>query len=88
MTGIVLKVGADHSNCVVKLKVYTNAGKWSEFTATVPETDGGAATQFCQEQLGRGTHSPAELAEACRGCCLQEVPYVGRVEGGRCVCRR
>jgi uncharacterized repeat protein (TIGR01451 family) len=46
MTGIVLKVGADHSNCVVKLKVYTNAGKWSEFTATVPETDGGAATQL------------------------------------------
>ena len=44
MTGIVLKVGADHPNSVVKLKVYTNAGKWSEFTATVPETAGGAAT--------------------------------------------
>lgn len=46
MTGIVLKVGADHPNSVVKLKVYTNAGKWSEFTATVPETAGGAATQL------------------------------------------
>ncbi|BBO30604.1 DUF11 domain-containing protein [Lacipirellula parvula] len=44
MTGIVLKVGADHPNSVVKLKVYTNAGKWTEFTATVPETNGGAAT--------------------------------------------
>ena len=44
MTGIVLRVGADHPNSVVKLKVYTNAGKWSEFTATVPETTGGAAT--------------------------------------------
>jgi uncharacterized repeat protein (TIGR01451 family) len=46
MTGIVLKVGADHPNSVVKLKVYTNGGKWSEFTATVPETAGGAATQL------------------------------------------
>lgn len=46
MTGIVLKVGADHPNSVVKLKVYTNAGKWSEFTATVPESAGGAATQL------------------------------------------
>jgi uncharacterized repeat protein (TIGR01451 family) len=45
MTGIVLKVGADHPNSVVKLKVYTNAGKWTEFTATVPQTPGGAATQ-------------------------------------------
>ncbi|QDT71152.1 DUF11 domain-containing protein [Lacipirellula limnantheis] len=44
MTGVVLKVGADHPNSVVKLKVYTNAGKWTEFTATVPETNGGAAT--------------------------------------------
>jgi uncharacterized repeat protein (TIGR01451 family) len=46
MTGIVLKVGADHPNSVVKLKVYTNGGKWSEFTATVPESAGGAATQL------------------------------------------
>jgi uncharacterized repeat protein (TIGR01451 family) len=45
MTGIMLAVGADHPNCVVKLKVYSNAGKWTEFTATVPETLGGAATQ-------------------------------------------
>jgi uncharacterized repeat protein (TIGR01451 family) len=45
MTGIVLAVGADHPNCVVKLKVYTSAGKWTEYTATVPETPGGAATK-------------------------------------------
>jgi uncharacterized repeat protein (TIGR01451 family) len=45
MTGIMLAVGADHPNCVVKLKVYTSAGQWSEFTATVPETPGGAATK-------------------------------------------
>ncbi|MBA3482497.1 MAG: DUF11 domain-containing protein, partial [Pirellulales bacterium] len=45
MTGIMLAVGADHPNCVVKLRVYTNAGQWSEFTATVPETPGGAATK-------------------------------------------
>lgn len=45
MTGIVLSVGADHPNCVVKLRVYTAAGKWTEFTATVPETAGGAATK-------------------------------------------
>jgi uncharacterized repeat protein (TIGR01451 family) len=45
MTGLMLSVGADHPNCVVKLKVYTNAGKWSEFTATVPQTQGGAATK-------------------------------------------
>lgn len=45
MTGIVLATGADHPNSVVKLKAYTNAGKWSEFTATVPETPGGAATK-------------------------------------------
>jgi uncharacterized repeat protein (TIGR01451 family) len=46
MTGIVLKVGADHPNSVVKLKVYTSAGQWSEFTATVPQTAGGAATEL------------------------------------------
>jgi len=45
MTGIVLAVGADHPECVVKLKVYTNAGQWSEFTALVPQTPGGAATR-------------------------------------------
>lgn len=45
MTGVMLAVGADHPDCVVKLKVYTSAGQWSEYTATVPETPGGAATK-------------------------------------------
>jgi uncharacterized repeat protein (TIGR01451 family) len=46
MTGIVLNAGADHPNCVVKLKVYTNGGQWTEYTATVPESAGGAATKL------------------------------------------
>ena len=45
LTGITLSVGADHPNCVVKLRVYTDANHWTEYTATVPETAGGAATK-------------------------------------------
>ncbi|MCC6491944.1 MAG: DUF11 domain-containing protein [Pirellulales bacterium] len=45
MTGVMLAVGADHPECVVKLKVYTNSGQWTEFTAIVPQTAGGAATK-------------------------------------------
>ena len=45
MTGILLAVGADHPNCVVKLRVYTDANHWTEYTTTVPETPGGAATK-------------------------------------------
>ena len=45
MTGISLTVGADHQDAVVKLKVYTDAGNWTEYETTVPETAGGAATQ-------------------------------------------
>ena len=44
MTGLRLAVGADHANSVVKLKIYTDAAHWTEFTTTVPETLGGAAT--------------------------------------------
>jgi uncharacterized repeat protein (TIGR01451 family) len=46
MTGIVLKSGADHPNSIIKLRIYTDANHWTEFTTTVPETVGGAATGF------------------------------------------
>ena len=42
MTGIRLSVGADHPNSVVKLRIYSDATHWSEFTTTVPESVGGA----------------------------------------------
>jgi uncharacterized repeat protein (TIGR01451 family) len=42
MTGIRLSVGADHANSVVKLRIYSDATHWSEFTTTVPESVGGA----------------------------------------------
>jgi uncharacterized repeat protein (TIGR01451 family) len=45
MTGISLTVGADHPSTTVKLKVYTDANNWSEYTTTVPQTPGGAATK-------------------------------------------
>lgn len=44
MTGIALTSGADHPNAVIKLRVYTDANNWSEFTTTVPESVGGTAT--------------------------------------------
>jgi uncharacterized repeat protein (TIGR01451 family) len=42
MTGIRLSVGADHAGSVVKLRIYSDATHWSEFTTTVPESAGGA----------------------------------------------
>ncbi|HMO87480.1 MAG TPA: SdrD B-like domain-containing protein, partial [Lacipirellulaceae bacterium] len=42
MTGIRLSVGADHPNSVVKLRIYSDATRWSEFTTTVPASVGGA----------------------------------------------
>jgi uncharacterized repeat protein (TIGR01451 family) len=42
MTGIRLSVGADHADSVVKLRIYSDATHWSEFTTTVPESVGGA----------------------------------------------
>jgi uncharacterized repeat protein (TIGR01451 family) len=44
MTGIALISGADHPNAQIKLRIYTDANNWSEFTTTVPESAGGAAT--------------------------------------------
>ncbi len=42
MTGIRQSVGADHPNSIVKLRIYTDATHWSEFTNTVPQSVGGA----------------------------------------------
>lgn len=44
MTGIALTSGADHPNAKIRLRIYTDANNWSEFTTTVPESVGGAAT--------------------------------------------
>lgn len=44
MTGIALTSGADHPNAQIKLRVYSDANNWSEFTTTVPQVPGGAAT--------------------------------------------
>ena len=44
MTGIALTSGADHPNAQIKLRVYTDANNWSEYTTTVPQSPGGAAT--------------------------------------------
>lgn len=43
MTGIALTSGADHPNAKIMLKVYSDAGNWSEYTTIVPESLGGAA---------------------------------------------
>lgn len=44
MTGIALTSGADHPDAKIKLRIYTDANNWSEYTTTVPESPGGAAT--------------------------------------------
>ncbi len=44
MTGIALTSGADHPDAQITLRIYTDANNWSEFTTTVPESPGGAAT--------------------------------------------
>lgn len=44
MTGISLTSGADHPNAKITMRIYSDANNWSEFTTTVPESQGGAAT--------------------------------------------
>jgi uncharacterized repeat protein (TIGR01451 family) len=44
MTGIALVSGADHPDAKIKLRIYSDANNWSEYTTTVPESPGGAAT--------------------------------------------
>jgi len=44
MTGIALTSGADHPNAKITIRIYSDADNWSEFTTTVPESAGGAAT--------------------------------------------
>jgi uncharacterized repeat protein (TIGR01451 family) len=45
MTGISLTSGADHSDAVIRLRVYSDANNWSEFLTTVPETPRGVAAE-------------------------------------------
>ncbi len=59
MTGIALTSGADHPNAKIKLRIYTDANNWSEYTTTVPESPGGAATgqavfRFDDEPTAKG----------------------------------
>lgn len=44
MTGIALTSGADHPDAKIRLRIYTDANNWSEFTTTVPQSTGGEAT--------------------------------------------
>ena len=44
MTGIALTSGADHPNAKIMMRIYTDANNWSEFTTSVPESVGGAAS--------------------------------------------
>jgi hypothetical protein len=50
----------------------------------------GQATLYCQRTIAGLGHPDGGMTEAevCRQCCLQEVPYKGAIENGRCVCRR
>ena len=43
MTGIALTSGADHPNAKIKMRIYTDANNWTEFTTLVPESPGGEA---------------------------------------------
>lgn len=43
MTGIALTSGADHPDAAIKLRIYTDANNWTEFTTLVPESRGGEA---------------------------------------------
>jgi hypothetical protein len=48
----------------------------------------GPASKFCQSAIERATGDAAmPPAEICKRCCVQEVPYEGRIENGKCVCR-
>ena len=44
MTGIALTSGADHPDASISLRIYSDPNNWTEFTTTVPESPGGAAT--------------------------------------------
>jgi len=50
----------------------------------------GSASKFCQGEIARVSGSDAAMpaADICKSCCIQEVPYEGRIEDGKCVCRR
>jgi uncharacterized repeat protein (TIGR01451 family) len=44
-TGFYLALGADHDNGVVTMKVYKDGNNWSQASAAIPNTGGGAASQ-------------------------------------------
>lgn len=50
----------------------------------------GAATRYCQQAIAGtlGVDGAVPPAVICKQCCIQEVPYEGRLEDGKCVCRR
>jgi hypothetical protein len=49
----------------------------------------GPASTLCQGQIARiGDAASQSPAAICKACCIQEVPYVGTIENGVCVCRR
>lgn len=59
MTGIALMSGADHPNAKITMRIYTDANNWSEFTTTVPESAGGAATG---QAVFRYDDTPTDMA--------------------------
>ena len=60
MTGISLTSGADHPNAVIKMRIYSDANNWSEFTTIVPESVGG-------EVAGQAVFNFADAATAQSG---------------------
>ena len=49
----------------------------------------GPASKYCQGEIARvGKSATMSEAAICKQCCIQEVPYEGRIEDGKCVCRR
>jgi hypothetical protein len=50
----------------------------------------GSATKFCQDAIDRtrGVDGAMPPDQICKSCCIQEVPYNGEMEKGRCICRR
>jgi len=50
----------------------------------------GPATRYCQQAIANtlGVDGAMPPAVICKQCCIREVPYEGRLEDGKCVCRR
>ncbi len=49
----------------------------------------GPASKYCQGEIARiASDAAIPVASICKQCCIQEVPYEGKIENGKCVCRR